>query len=120
MMARSHTARRAVIRSRRGCRALPRPALRGAAGGSPSIQNWLPFMKTILSLALLTAMSTAALAQADTCAAYLRAQAEMKAALRSAGTAVPPVDPMDAKIEAYCTRNPNAPLAEAMQKALAE
>ncbi|QCI67158.1 hypothetical protein [Phreatobacter stygius] len=78
-------------------------------------------MKMILSLVLLTAMSAAAAAQtADTCAGYLRAQAEMKAALRSAGTAMPPADPMDAKIEAYCTRNPNAPLAEAMQKALAQ
>jgi hypothetical protein len=78
-------------------------------------------MKTILSLALLTVMSTAALAQTpDTCAGYLKAQAEMKAALRASGTAVPPTDPMDAKIEAYCQKNPNAPLSEAMEKALAQ
>jgi hypothetical protein len=78
-------------------------------------------MKTLLSLALLAAMSTAALAQTpDTCAAYLRAQAEVKAALKASGTALPPADPLDAKLEAYCQKNPNAPLTEAMEKAMAQ
>jgi hypothetical protein len=76
-------------------------------------------MKTILTAAFLAMLGTSAMAQgADTCAGYLKALAEMQAAMRASGTAAPPTDPTDAKIIAYCRANPTASLADAMTKAL--
>ncbi len=76
-------------------------------------------MKPILTAAFLAMLTTSAMAQgANTCAGYLKALAEMEAAMKSAGATAPPTDPNDAKIIAYCRANPNAPLAEAMTKAL--
>ena len=75
-------------------------------------------MKTLIAAAMLALVSTAAMAQtADTCAGYLKTIEEMQAALRAARQTPPPTDPNDAKIIAYCRANPNAPLADAMQRA---
>ncbi|MGQ3357191.1 MAG: hypothetical protein ACT6XY_22035 [Phreatobacter sp.] len=76
-------------------------------------------MKPILTAAFLALLTTSAMAQgADTCAGYLKSLAEMEAAMKSAGAAMPPTDPNDAKIIAYCRANPRASLADAMTKAL--
>ncbi|MCZ8315393.1 hypothetical protein [Phreatobacter sp.] len=75
-------------------------------------------MKTVLAAAIAVAISSTAFAQTpDTCAGYLKALADMQAALRQSGATPPPTDPNDAKIIAYCRANPNAPLADAMTKA---
>lgn len=76
-------------------------------------------MKTLIAAALLAVVSTGAMAQsADTCAGYLKALEEMQAALRASRQPIPPTDPNDAKIIAYCRANPTATLADAMMKAL--
>ncbi|QCK86853.1 hypothetical protein E8L99_14365 [Phreatobacter aquaticus] len=78
-------------------------------------------MKSILSLALLVGLSGATMAQgADTCAGYLKTLEEMRTAMRASGTALPAPEPTDAAIEAYCKKNPTAPLATAMEKALSQ
>jgi hypothetical protein len=90
----------------------------GSTGGTVPLQKVKP-MKMLFAAALVACSSSVALAQsADTCAGYLKALADMQAAMRTAGQTPPPTDPTDAKIIAYCRANPNASLADAMTKAL--
>ncbi|WP_375458027.1 hypothetical protein [uncultured Enterovirga sp.] len=74
-----------------------------------------------LALALLSAGP--APAQTDmSCADYLKADAEMQAAISAADKAALAKDPsataLDRKVREYCTKNPKAPASEAMEKAV--
>ena len=80
----------------------------------------IPRMKKLLAAALLLTFASDAFAQADTCSAYLKQADEMKAAMKSAGQAMPASDPADVAIETYCKANPKAPLSQAMEKALSK
>ncbi|MDB5644740.1 hypothetical protein [Methylobacterium sp.] len=62
-------------------------------------------------------------AQADmSCADYLKADAQMQAAMSPADKAAMQADPqaadLDNKVRAYCKANPKAPASEAMAKAM--
>jgi hypothetical protein len=74
-----------------------------------------------LALALLSAGP--ALAQTDmSCADYLKADAQMQAAMSPADKAALAKDPsaaaLDRKVRDYCTKNPKALASEAMEKAM--
>lgn len=78
---------------------------------------------THVTLALALLSSAPALAQADmSCADYLKADAQMQAAMTPADKAALSKDPtavaLDRKVRDYCTKNPKAPASEAMEKAM--
>lgn len=56
------------------------------------------------------------------CADYLKADAQMQASMSAADKAALTADPaaaaLDRKVRDYCSRNPKAPVSEAMQRAM--
>jgi hypothetical protein len=80
-------------------------------------------VRTLLVTAGIFALTTAAaVAQTDSCADFLKADAQMQAAMSPADKAALSSDPaaaaLDRKLRDYCTKNPKAPLSEAMTKAI--
>lgn len=80
-------------------------------------------MKFISYVAFATLFASPAFAQTDmSCADYLKADIQMQAQMTAADKAAMAKDPaavaLDKKVRDYCTKNPRAPAAEAMQKAM--
>lgn len=80
-------------------------------------------MKKFAIVLAMTVSSTAAFAQADmSCADYLKADAQMQAAMSPAEKAAVTADPsaaaLDRKVKTYCVANPKSPVSEAMTKAM--
>jgi hypothetical protein len=83
-------------------------------------------MKTITAIAAVAATVFAVQAQAQsmTCADYLKADKQMQSAMGGApaSTGNPQMDAqakaMDAKLKAYCTKNPSVDVSKAMEAAM--